>query len=182
MKTFSFVSLLFLILLTTENTFAGMTEANIKLRCGTATKPATLMMEFDSINWSLQCDDVDYGYKSDVWVHPGNILFQVGNESYEYDPVESEIYNHGTLSSYSNDDVSCSKVMIEYPKKGLSWLSWQYWTVPTTGAEHSFVLKNSNGDLVTLTLSLKNYYSSILAAKGSAEFSVGSEKCNVYDN
>ena len=162
---------------------AALESYNIEIRCSNQ-KPinATIMIELESKNWSWQCTDLDpYTYKSDVWVNPGMVTLETPSTVYEIDKAESDArFNGGIMQSYYNEDVSCSALIPQYDKSGISAFYQKSWSHGTSYDKHGFVLKDSNGKSVVLQLSLKSYYESVFTLLyGEVEFEDLSYNCGI---
>lgn len=174
------LSLLFSI----PKSFAALQTKEITIRCDKTTeiKQGTLMMEFNSLNWSWQCDDLEpFGRKSYVWIHPSPMILEIENDVYEVDVMKSDKEcNQGELTSYYGQEASCGALASEFVNRGMHTIYNKSWNVGSRSYYngHGFYVKNAAGAEIYINVEMENWSSVYFEAKGTYSDSKTGENCS----
>lgn len=172
-----FTSMLFL-----PSSYAQYATKEIKIEC--QNKPiqyGTLTMQFDSLKWQWQCDDISLT-TAYVVVRPMPAILDIGSDTYLTNQAKSDKEcNRGELTSYYSDDVACSKMMNEFVHRGMSVIYEKMWKRERTTYRrgHGFIMNNQKGEEIYLIVELESWLSTNFGQEGSIEMDNGKVTCRI---
>ena len=153
------------------NSYARLETRDILIRCfDKPDQKGTVTMDFDSLNWGWQCDDLEpYTRKSYVWVHPSPVVLETPEGIFEVDKAKSDKEcNQGEMTSYGSEDVSCNALASEFVTRGMRVIYSKSWAVGGRNYRNgqSYYLTNASGTELYFYIELKNWYDTEFEAKG----------------